>query len=147
MYRPPKTERNLLTAAIQGPNENGEFFRAFIKDVKLRERDGQAQIERTTPVMAPEALVGCWLCVPKSRLLEDSTSVYCFQLLGCRIQESPESEAIARVDDYFETGAHGVLGTVMEDGREVLLPFLESFVELRLEEGIIIVPRYRDFIV
>ena len=138
----------MLAPAVDGLSADGKITRAVMKAFKLREKGGWATLEAPAgaPLFEPETLRGQWICIPTALLADDSGTVYRFQLIGCRIKEAPDSEAIAIVSDYYETSAHGVLCAVTED-REVLIPYVEQYIELKLEERTIIVRQFRDFFI
>ena len=87
---------------------------------------------------------GSWLCVPKLQLSSQSKETFVFQILGLPVFSS--GEEVAKVIDYFETGAHGIIvASCLQSAKEVMIPFIEQYSSLNQELKQLEVTAFHDF--
>lgn len=129
----------MLAAAVYGLKEPCELAPVVLEEMK----GGRSGLIR----LAGTVWEGpCWVCVTKAALVQDD-GIYCFELVGCRVLKETGGPAVAEVLGYLETGAHGVIETRSSDGQVVLVPLVDEFVEFRLEERVLIIKAFDDFVV
>ena len=87
---------------------------------------------------------GLWLCAQKTQLNIEEDAPFLFQVLGLTIVSA--GKKVAKVVDYFETGAHGILVvSSLQDGREIMIPFVAEHVRIDKDLNWIEVPNFHYF--
>ncbi len=137
----------ILASVYPRPRDDGEYWPATVSSV-APVRSGKTIVRLKLPdELAGQDIKGLWICIREEQLLTRSEGVYLFQLLGLPVYADPAGEPVARVKDFLETGAHGLLVLERLDGDgEALLPLVEEHATLDLGAGRVIAPRYYDLI-
>lgn len=94
----------------------------------------------------PEEWDGGWVCLPK-KLLAETGHFYFFQLKGCTVHRSENTDRVAVIENLIDNGAHTILVTRTNDQKEVLIPFVDHYVTVDLMQNRIIVPDFDFFVV
>ena len=153
-----------------GPEEKGELqavrlvkFKAKPKQEPLK-RQARLELEAADPADLPLAVRGLCLCIKEEELRENKNfrEPYFFQIRGLKV--TSKGRAVARVKDYFETKAHGILVLSLgEEGelansksmnakkkagkeRELMLPCVEEHVQWDADLDHIEVPHFESFL-
>lgn len=115
--RPARTPREVLVESYR-PHKTGALVRfagAEDRDQAEELRDALLDVDRSEVPAAPEG------------------TYYWYQLLGCRCRV--DGEDLGEVTDLVEDGG-GLLLVVSKDGRQVPIPFVQSFLkEVDVERG------------
>ncbi len=135
----------ILEPAVEGRFGEGELFPLTLKRCGPRGLKTWVDAEWEAGEDFPLEPEGCWICVEKSTLLKNSGDIYYFQLVGCQVKEESEAPSVGRVERIRETGAHAILEIRLETGEEILIPLVDEYVEIRLEESLLLIPRLREF--
>lgn len=148
LYRAPAGEvLSSPSPAIRGLSPDGILVSVEVERLEVRGNKGWLELNSRWVEEHPSLEVrGSWLCIPREWLVRDTDDLYVFQLLGGMVRTSPESEDVAVVKDFFDSGAHGVLVLETSDGREFMIPFLDQFVEVRDGGHLLIIEKFYDFI-
>ena len=152
--------KKILASITPHPQSDGRFERARLVSRTIGGKKSKAQVrldvaEETQRDKGDEELYGWWVCVERRQLIEATSDVFIFQLIGLAVYPVDESgergaEPIAVVTGYMETGAHGLLETrTLPRGDaevEVLVPLVPEYAELDLPNGRVYVRGYEDLI-
>lgn len=86
-----------------------------------------------------EKYKGCQLSVDSESLPElEEDEVYFYQLVGCKVMEN--DDVIGEVSEILETEAHDILRVKRENDKDVLIPYVDTFIEdVDTDENIIYV--------
>lgn len=93
----------------------------------------------------PESLKGAWICVSKEDLIGAGKGIYYFQIVGLDVKQTADGGSLGKIQSIFDTAAHGVLTIRTNDEREILVPLVDEFVSLKLEDNCVIIPSIEDF--
>lgn len=166
LYFPTLEERkpgNLIKPAIEGISGEGQFMPVLLEKLSATSQKGWLQLSTISPreesdnshyqniihldlndSKQDDRITGSWVCIPRDTI--ESDDVYYYQLVGMKIALSLEEEPVAEVESVMDTAAHGVIvARMLETNREVMVPFVDEFVELRLDTGRILIPTIHDF--
>lgn len=137
----------ILASVYPRPKGDGEYWPATVSSV-APVRSGKTIVRLKLPEeLAGQDIKGFWICVREAELLKRGEGVYLFQLLGLPVYAEAAGDPVARVKDFLETGAHGLLVLErLDGGGEVLLPLVEEHAALDLGAGRVLAPGYYDLI-
>ena len=146
-FQKSKDLLTILEPARKGLNGQFHLINIQVSGVRVSGKKGTVRFTFEDPfsiAKSEEEIIGSWICFPKE-LLKDQKDLFVFQLIGMKI--FCNKEEVGTVQDYFETGAHGVLTIEMKDGIEVMVPYVDEFVFVDLAGGKITIDRLYEFIV
>lgn len=87
-----------------------------------------------------EKYKGCVISVDSDELQElDEDEVYFYQLIDCKVIDEENNE-LGSVVEIIETAAHDILRIRNDEGKEVLIPYVDAFiVDVDVDEKVIVV--------
>lgn len=94
-----------------------------------------------------EKYKGCVISVDSDELQElDEDEVYFYQLVDCKVIDEENNE-LGMVVEIIETAAHDILRIRNDEGKEVLIPYVDAFiVDVDVDEKVIIVHLIEGFV-
>lgn len=94
-----------------------------------------------------EKYKGCVISVDSDELQElDEDEVYFYQLVDCKVIDEENNE-LGSVVEIIETAAHDILRIRNDEGKEVLIPYVDAFiVDVDVDEKVIIVHLIEGFV-
>lgn len=94
-----------------------------------------------------EKYKGCVISVDSDELQElDEDEVYFYQLIDCKVIDEENNE-LGMVVEIIETAAHDILRIRNDEGKEVLIPYVEAFiVDVAVDEKVITVHLIEGFV-
>ena len=132
---------------IWGSASNKKYAR--IEMEVLRSQDAKSFPTQTAwPIIAAHTK-NLWLCASQAQLNTDFEEPYLFQVIGLRV--TSRGRTVAKVKDYFETKAHGILVLTLytkegENSQELMLPCVEEHVLWGANLDHIEVPHFESFL-
>ena len=148
----PQAEGELRPARLLRVWKHGKKY----VHIELAEEENQAlsrSASQTALPKIPADLSGLWLCASQQQLKTNFEEPYFFQILGLKV--TSKGRPVARVKDYFETNAHGILVITLntEEGetpdktsKELMLPCVEEHVQWDENLDYIEVPHFESFL-
>jgi len=149
IYHPPGEDKNPVAPAIRGLDERGVLEKKYVLDLKYQGKKGRVVLQEREEggSLDPEQYIGAWLCLPRADFTSrEPNELYLVELKGLPVRAEPNGAQLARVEDFFETGAHGVLVTRTPEGMDCLIPFHEDFIDWTTDKSCILIPRYNEFL-
>lgn len=94
-----------------------------------------------------EKYKGCVISVDSDELQElDEDEVYFYQLVDCKVIDEENNE-LGSVVEIIETAAYDILRIRNDEGKEVLIPYVDAFiVDVDVDEKVIIVHLIEGFV-
>lgn len=94
-----------------------------------------------------EKYKGCVISVDSEGLQElDEDEVYFYQLVDCKVIDEEHNE-LGSVVEIIETSAHDILRIRNDEGKEVLIPYVDAFiVDVDVDEKMITVHLIEGFV-
>lgn len=94
-----------------------------------------------------EKYKGCVISVDSDEMQElDEDEVYFYQLIDCKVIDEENNE-LGMVVEIIETAAHDILRIRNDEGKEVLIPYVDAFiVDVDVDEKVIIVHLIEGFV-
>lgn len=118
----------------------------MLKTIKAQSRGGFVDLRvGSDQIPAEELVVGAWLCVPAAELTK-RTDLYVFELRAMGVRQAKDGPDVGAVLGYIETGAHGVLVVEHPQHGELMIPFIDEFVEVNKAERWLLIPRLEEFV-
>lgn len=71
-----------------------------------------------------EELKGRWICMEIKTGADEAEPQYVYEIKGRTISSPKNKNQKGTITDYFDTGANGVFVVSLENGKEIMIPFL-----------------------
>lgn len=129
---------------------NKKHIRIELEELDIQNTNTLSHLQRQEALS--EALNeprGLWLCALKEQLRSEFKEPFFFQILGLKV--TSKGRKVAKVKDYFETRAHGILVLALnakkgKDSQELMLPCLGEHVQWDESLDHIEVPHLESFL-
>ncbi len=93
----------------------------------------------------PENPAGCWITLSAADLLHIGAGIYYFQVLKLPVVRARGEAIEGHIQSIFDNGAHPVLLIQKESGGEILVPYVDEFVEVDLKASLVIIKELHSF--
>lgn len=146
LYEPTarqREDRYLLDPAQAGLDPAGKLYPVQVTMANLASGKTAGVMINPLPEI-PSGIEGCWLCVNRAEL-GGPDDLYFFELREFEVVDAESGASLARIEDYMETAAHGILVTRTPEDVEVLLPIVDEYVTIDRKNKLIKVRGFDDF--
>ena len=150
LHKKPISSSEVLMPAVKGLSDDmGRYLKLTISKITFKNNKGILKFQKESQNLLEdelEEIKGAWICLEKKILEEETSGTYVFQFMDAKIYDTENAEPIARVVDFYDNGAQGILVTVMADGTEVLIPFVDQYVTFNKKTKTMKIPDFNLFV-